>query len=212
MAFSLFAVGALFAYALPELGWWAPVVALLPYSFAHLAFHRSHTARITYRQTIRSLARIPEVAGLSPDGHSDRTADLAVSVATELGLNPHDVQLVEFAAGCTTLDGSRSTNSTSLRSASLTTISLGGAPRSSLKRRISRTSPRWFASSTIRTGGRANARILTCPCRPRSSRLPQPMTTPSTSWVSQSWKRWRFYTEGPPTTLIQTSSKASATS
>lgn len=98
VAFSLFAVGALFAYALPELGWWAPVVALLPYSFAHLAFHRSHTARVTYRQTIRSLARIPEVAGLSPDGHSDRTADLAVSVATELGLNPHDVQLVEFAA------------------------------------------------------------------------------------------------------------------
>jgi len=98
VAFSLFAVGALFAYVLPELGWWAPVVALLPYSFAHIAFFRSHLARVTYSQTIRSLARIPEVAGLSPDGHSDRTADLSVAVATELGLNPHEVRMVEYAA------------------------------------------------------------------------------------------------------------------
>lgn len=98
VAFSLFVVGALFAFALPALGWWAPVVALLPYSFAHLAFYRSHSARITYSQTIRSLARIPEVAGLSPDGHSDRTADLAVTVAADLGLNPHDVKQVEYAA------------------------------------------------------------------------------------------------------------------
>jgi len=98
VAFSLFAVGALFAYVLPELGWWAPVVALLPYSFAHLAFYRSHSARVTYSQTIRSLARIPEVAGLSPDGHSDRTAELAVAVATDLGLNPDEVRMVEYAA------------------------------------------------------------------------------------------------------------------
>ncbi len=98
VAFSLFAVGALFAYVLPDLGWWAPVVALLPYSFAHIAFYRSHSARITYSQTIRSLARIPEVAGLSPDGHSDRTAELSVAVATELGLNPDEVRMVEYAA------------------------------------------------------------------------------------------------------------------
>lgn len=98
VAFSLFAVGALFAYVLPELGWWAPVVALLPYSFAHLAFYRSHSARVTYSQTIRSLARIPEVAGLSPDGHSDRTAELSVAVATDLGLNPDEVRMVEYAA------------------------------------------------------------------------------------------------------------------
>ena len=50
VAFSLFAVGALFAYVLPELGWWAPVVALLPYSFAHLAFYRSQESRRTYGQ------------------------------------------------------------------------------------------------------------------------------------------------------------------
>ena len=98
VVFSAFAVGALFAFALPKLGWWAPIVALLPYSFAHFGFHRSHTARVTYRQTIRSLARIPEVAGLSPDGHSDRTADLAVAVAKELGLTPDDVENVEYAA------------------------------------------------------------------------------------------------------------------
>ena len=43
-------------------------IALLPYSFAHSAFKRFQQTKTTYRQTIRALARIPEVSGLGIDG------------------------------------------------------------------------------------------------------------------------------------------------
>ncbi|MDH3307156.1 MAG: HD domain-containing protein [Acidimicrobiia bacterium] len=98
VASSLFVVGALFAFSWSALGWWTLPIAVVPYSFAHVAFRRSHVARITYGQTIRALSRIPEVAHLSPRGHSDRTAELAVSVAQELGMSPDEVQKVEYAA------------------------------------------------------------------------------------------------------------------
>lgn len=98
MAVSLFVVGALFAIAWPGLGGWAVLASLIPFSFAYLAFKRSHAARVTYGETIRALSRIPEVAGLSPDGHSDRTAALAVAVAQELDMKPDQVTDVEYAA------------------------------------------------------------------------------------------------------------------
>lgn len=95
---SVFAAGTLFGLAFPEMGWWALPVAILPYTFSHLAFVRYHSTRITYGQTIRALAQIPEVAGLAPRGHATRTADLAVAVAQELGLHPNDVAQLEYAA------------------------------------------------------------------------------------------------------------------
>ena len=98
VAASLLATGALFGVAFPSIGVAALVVALVPYGFVHLAFHRYHEARGTYAQTIRTLARIPEVAGLSPEGHSDRTADLAVAIGQELGLSPDEVTELSFAA------------------------------------------------------------------------------------------------------------------
>lgn len=98
MAVSLFVVGALFAIAWPGLGGWALLASFVPFSFAYLAFKRSDAARVTYDQTIRALSRIPEVAELSPDGHSDRTAALAVAVAQELDMRPEEVKEVEYAA------------------------------------------------------------------------------------------------------------------
>jgi len=80
-------------------GW---IIALLvvgaPFLTAYFAFHRYREVRRTYGQTIRALARIPEVAGLSPLGHSDRVSALAVDVATDLGMTPDEVEEVEFAA------------------------------------------------------------------------------------------------------------------
>jgi hypothetical protein len=67
--------GALFGELWPELEWWALPIALLPYSFAHLAFKRFQQTKATYKQTIRALARIPEVSGLGIDGHADRTTE-----------------------------------------------------------------------------------------------------------------------------------------
>jgi hypothetical protein len=89
--------GALFGELWPELEWWALPIALLPYSFAHLAFKRFQQTKVTYKQTIRALARIPEVSGLGIDGHADRTTELASAVAKEIGLGPVLVEDVEYA-------------------------------------------------------------------------------------------------------------------
>ncbi len=89
--------GGLFGELFPALGWWALPIALLPYSFAHAAFKRFQETKATYKQTIRALARIPEVSGLGVDGHADRTTDLATSIAKEMGLGPSEVEKVEYA-------------------------------------------------------------------------------------------------------------------
>jgi len=95
---SMFAAGALFGLAWSVMGLWAAAVAILPYAFAHTAFERYSSTRITYGQTIKALAQIPEVAGLAPRGHSTRTSDIAVAIAQEMGLNPSDVTELEYAA------------------------------------------------------------------------------------------------------------------
>ncbi len=90
--------GALFGELFPEITWWALPIALLPYSFAHVAFKRFQDTKTTYRQTIRALARIPEVSGLGVDGHADRTTDMATAIAKGIGLGPVQVEEVEYAA------------------------------------------------------------------------------------------------------------------
>jgi HD domain len=97
---SLIATGALFALAVTteSIGPWALGVAGLPYLFAHSAFKRFQTIRRTYRQTIRALARIPEVAGLGTDGHADRTVELALAVGKDLGMSRHEMDDLEYAA------------------------------------------------------------------------------------------------------------------
>ncbi len=95
---SLLASGAIFGFTFPAMGWWALPISAMPYLFSHSAFVRYHQTRVTYGQTIRALAQIPEVAGLAPSGHSSRTGDLAVSVAREMGLHPDEVTQLEYAA------------------------------------------------------------------------------------------------------------------
>lgn len=90
--------GALFGELFPALQWWALPIALLPYSFAHSAFRRFQETKVTYKQTIRALARIPEVSGLAIDGHADRTTELAAAIAKEMGLGPSQVDEVEYAS------------------------------------------------------------------------------------------------------------------
>lgn len=95
---SLFTSGALFGLAYPKMGWWAILLALVPYAFSHLAFVRYHNTRITYGQTIRALAQIPEVAGLATMGHSGRTAAVAVAIARDIGMHPDEVTELEYAS------------------------------------------------------------------------------------------------------------------
>ncbi len=98
VALAIFTGGALFGMTWPLMGIWALPVAVLPYAFSHLAFVRYHSTRVTYGQMIRALAQIPEVADLAPRGHATRTADLAVSMAREIGLHPNEVTELEYAA------------------------------------------------------------------------------------------------------------------
>lgn len=95
---SLFTSGALFGLAFPQMRWWAILLALVPYAFSHLAFVRYHSTRVTYGQTIRALAQIPEVAGLATMGHAERTAAVAVAIARDIGMHPDEVTELEYAA------------------------------------------------------------------------------------------------------------------
>jgi hypothetical protein len=95
---SLVATGALLGLSYRVLGWLALGVAGLPFLFAHSAFARFQQIRRTYRQTIRALARIPEVAGLGIEGHADRTANLALAVGHEMGLTRSNIDELEYAA------------------------------------------------------------------------------------------------------------------
>lgn len=95
---SLVATGGLFGLMFAPLEWWALPVTLLPYSLAHGAFRRFQETRSTYKQTIRALAQIPEAAGLNLVGHADRTSQLSVAMAKDVGLSPEEVEDVDFAA------------------------------------------------------------------------------------------------------------------
>jgi hypothetical protein len=94
---SLYATGALFGFAW-KIGPWAVLVAGLPYAFSHLSFLRFFDTRTTYGQTIQALSRIPEVAGLSPEGHGRRVADMSLAIARKLGLGPRQITELEYAA------------------------------------------------------------------------------------------------------------------
>ncbi|NNC91779.1 MAG: HD domain-containing protein, partial [Acidimicrobiia bacterium] len=95
---SLFASAGLFALAQPIIGWWAIPVAAVPYAISHVSFTLLAGTRSTYGQMIRALSRLPEVAGLSADGHAAGTAMLAGTMARGLGMRPEDVTNLEYAA------------------------------------------------------------------------------------------------------------------
>lgn len=91
-------IGAWSAYVWIETGVWVLAIGLVLYLFVDRAFRRLHAARTTYDETIRSLARIPEVARQVTEGHADRTADLAAAVARRYRVGPEHVELIRRAA------------------------------------------------------------------------------------------------------------------
>jgi hypothetical protein len=74
------------------------VVFLGPLLVTQVAFRRYAGIRATYLQTVRSLARVTEVAGYVEAGHSRRVSRLAVAVGRELGMPEQDLLQVEYAA------------------------------------------------------------------------------------------------------------------
>jgi HD domain len=73
-------------------------VFLGPLLVTQVAFRRYAGIRATYLQTVRSLARVTEVAGYVEAGHSRRVSRLAVAVGRELGLHEPALLEIEYAA------------------------------------------------------------------------------------------------------------------
>ena len=85
------------------LGWHVMGLAVLavflgPLLVTQIAFRRYAGIRATYLQTVRSLARVTEVAGYVEAGHSRRVSRLAVAVGRELGMPERDLLQIEYAA------------------------------------------------------------------------------------------------------------------
>ena len=88
---------------------WMALVALVPLVMTRFAFERYAAAQEAYQQTIKALSIVPEVAGVTPLGHGERSAVYAVSLARRLGLSKEAVERVATAArlhhiGYVTLD------------------------------------------------------------------------------------------------------------
>jgi len=81
------------AVGLPELA-----VFIGPLLVTQVAFRRYAGIRATYLQTVRSLARVTEVAGYVEEGHSRRVSRLAVAVGRGLGLAEPELLALEYAA------------------------------------------------------------------------------------------------------------------
>jgi hypothetical protein len=69
-----------------------------PLLVTQLAFRRYAGIRATYLQTVRSLARVTEVAGYVEAGHSRRVSRLAVAIGRGLGLAEPELLALEYAA------------------------------------------------------------------------------------------------------------------
>ncbi len=69
-----------------------------PLLVTQIAFRRYAGIRATYLQTVRSLARVTEVAGYVETGHSRRVSRLAVAVGRGLGLAEKELLALEYAA------------------------------------------------------------------------------------------------------------------
>lgn len=95
---TLMTTGALFGMTYEVIGWFALAIAGLPFLFALGAFRRLAETRLTYAQTVRALAQIPEAAGHVHSGHADRVAALAGAVSRDLGLRAGEIEQLEQAA------------------------------------------------------------------------------------------------------------------
>jgi hypothetical protein len=73
-------------------------VATVPLLVTRFAFPSYTSARVTYEQTTKALSLLPEVAGLTPLGHSERTAAYVEAVADAMGYEPLKVEHLANAA------------------------------------------------------------------------------------------------------------------
>ena len=74
------------------------LVAIVPLLATKYSFGRFAAIRQTYAQTTKALSLLPEVAGLTPLGHGERTAVYAAALAASLGFDLPDVDRIATSA------------------------------------------------------------------------------------------------------------------
>jgi len=85
-------------FSAKQMGLFVLAVFTGPLLVTQVAFRRYAGIRATYLQTVRSLARVTEVAGYVEPGHSRRVSRLAVSVGRAVGMPEPDLLALEYAA------------------------------------------------------------------------------------------------------------------
>jgi hypothetical protein len=89
---------ALIAVAYRDSGAWMATVAIVPLLLTRFSFERHAGAHETFSQTVQALGVVPELAGMAPLGHSERTAQYASRLAAELGFAHRDHDRIVLAA------------------------------------------------------------------------------------------------------------------
>src|SRR5205085_900639 len=74
------------------------LVAVVPLVLTRFAFDRYAAAQAAYQQTIKALSIVPEIAGVTPLGHGERSALYAVAVSRKFGLSDDSVDRAATAA------------------------------------------------------------------------------------------------------------------
>jgi putative nucleotidyltransferase with HDIG domain len=91
-------VAALLALSYPSLGGWTLPLFMAPLAATQFSFKQIATIRQNYLQTVGALAKVPEMAGYTEAGHSNRVAVLAVGIAKEMGIGDPELHEIEYAA------------------------------------------------------------------------------------------------------------------
>lgn len=81
-----------------SLGLWGPALFSIPLLAAWYSFELGDRTRRTFRQTVEALGVAPELGGLTPPGHVERVAVLAVAIAEMLGVGDGQLDDLETAA------------------------------------------------------------------------------------------------------------------
>ncbi len=95
---STVSVAALLALAYPVLDLWTIPILLAPLAATQFSFRQVATIRRNSLQTVRALAKVPEMAGYTQRGHSSRVTTLAVHIAEELDVVRPELHDIEYAA------------------------------------------------------------------------------------------------------------------
>jgi putative nucleotidyltransferase with HDIG domain len=91
-------VGALLALSYPVLQAWTLPLFLAPLAATQYSFKQVASIRTNYLQTVRALAKVPEMAGYTQRDHSARVAQLSVEIAKEIGIGDPELHEIEYGA------------------------------------------------------------------------------------------------------------------